>query len=68
MEKAKQAKYTDLYRVRAFVFAPLVTNSWGVLGPDVLRFLWAVADHAARNALSEAFPLTITHRYRPLFF
>ena len=55
LERAKRAKHTDLYRVRGFAFAPLVTNSWGVLGPDVLRFLWAVADHAARNALS--FPL-----------
>ena len=55
MERAKRVKYTDLYRARGFAFAPLVTNSWGVLGPDVLRFLWAVADHAARNALS--FPL-----------
>jgi hypothetical protein len=52
MERAKRARYTDLYRVRGFALAPLVTNSWGVLGPDVLRFLWAVADHAARNALS----------------
>ena len=55
MERAKRVKYTDLYRARGFAFAPLVTNSWGVLGPDVLRFLWAVADHAARNALS--FPI-----------
>jgi hypothetical protein len=30
---------------RLGVFAPLVTNSWGVLGPDIrLRFLWAVAE------------------------
>jgi hypothetical protein len=38
MERAKRAKYTDLYRARGFAFAPLVTNSWGVLCPDVLRF------------------------------
>ena len=29
-----------------------MANSWGVCGPDLLRFLWAVADHAARNAYS----------------
>jgi hypothetical protein len=34
METAMQTKYTDLYRVRGFAFAPLVANSWGVLGPD----------------------------------
>ena len=55
METAKRTKYTDLYCARCFALAPLVANSWGVLGPDTLRFLWAVADHAARNALS--FPL-----------
>ena len=46
MEQAKRGKYTDLYRDRGFAFAPLVINSWGVFGPDLLRFLWAVADHA----------------------
>jgi hypothetical protein len=30
----------------------LIANSWGGGGPDLLRFLWAVADHAARNAHS----------------
>ena len=55
MELAKRRKYSAPYRTRGFAFAPLVINSWGVLGPDLLRFLWAVADHAARNALS--FPL-----------
>ena len=52
MEQAKRGKYTDLYRDRGFAFAPLVINSWGVFGPDLLRFLWAIADHAARNAMS----------------
>jgi hypothetical protein len=55
MERAKRGKYTDLYRVCGFAFAPLVVNTWGVFGPDLLRFLWAVADHAARNALSLPF-------------
>ena len=49
-EKLKRRKYTDLYQQRGFAFAPLVASSFGVCGPDLLRFLWAVADHAARYA------------------
>ena len=49
-EKAKRNKYADLYQQRGFAFAPLVVTSLGVCGPDLLRFLWAVADHAARYA------------------
>jgi hypothetical protein len=30
----------------------MVANSWGVCGPDLIRFLWAIADHAARYHLS----------------
>ena len=52
METSKRRKYADSYRAIGFAFAPLVANSWGVCGPDLLRFLWAVADHAARNAHS----------------
>ena len=26
-----------------------MANSWGLCGPDFLRFLWAVADYAART-------------------
>ena len=46
-----------MYRVGGFAFAPLVVNTWGVFGPDLLRFLWAVADHddAARNAMTLPF-------------
>ena len=46
-EKANQNKYTDLYQRLGFAFAPLVVTSLGVCGPDLLCFLWAVADHAA---------------------
>ena len=49
-EKAKRNKYADLYQQRGFAFAPLVVTSLGVCGPDLLRFFWAVADHAARYA------------------
>jgi hypothetical protein len=30
-------------------FAPLPANSFGQLCSEFLRFLWALADHAARN-------------------
>ena len=29
-----------------------MANTWGNLGPDLLRFLWATADHAARYHLA----------------
>jgi hypothetical protein len=51
-EKAKRNKSSDLYQQRGFAFAPLVrvVTSLGVCGPDLLRFVWAVADHAVRYA------------------
>jgi hypothetical protein len=49
-ETAKRQKYSDPYHQRGFAFAPLVASTLGVCGPDLLRFLWAVADHAARYA------------------
>ena len=49
-EKLKRQKYVDSYQQRGFAFAPLVATTLGVFGPDLLRFLWAVADHAARYA------------------
>ncbi len=41
--------YTTLTTI---IFAPLVCNSLGQLGPDFQNFLWALADHAAKNQLS----------------
>ena len=29
----------------------LVVNSFGELGPELLRFLWAIADYAAHNGV-----------------
>ena len=39
-----------IYQQQGFAFAPLVVTCLGVCGPDLLCFLWAVADHAARYA------------------
>ena len=60
-EKAKRNKleYADLYQHRGFAFAPLVVTSLAVCGPDLLHFLWAVADHAARYAFD--LPLDVYH-------
>ena len=50
-EKAKRNKYAAAYLEHGHAFAPLVCNSLGQLGPDFLRFLWALADFAARNRI-----------------
>ncbi len=52
METEKWRKYSTGYSDKGYAFAPMVANSWGVCGPDLLRFLWAIADHAARHHLS----------------
>jgi hypothetical protein len=50
MEIEKRRKYSTGYR--DYAFAPMVANSWVVCGPDLIRFLWAIADHAAGHHLS----------------
>ena len=52
METQKRSKYRDGYHTLGYAFAPIVFNSWGETGPDALRLLWAVADHAARYHLA----------------
>ena len=47
MEQSKCTKFRTFYREKGYAFAPMVANTWGNLGPDLLWFLWAVADHAA---------------------
>jgi hypothetical protein len=49
MELQKRSKYLSAYHDAGLAFAPLVSNSLGQFGPDLLRFLWGLADHAARN-------------------
>ena len=51
MKTTKRGRYCPAYHDIGLAFAPLVCNSFGQLGPDFLRFLWALADHAARNCV-----------------
>jgi hypothetical protein len=51
MEQVKLTKYKDQYNRLGFAFAPLVTNSFGQFGADLLRFLWLLANFAARNQI-----------------
>jgi len=44
------------YHTQGHAFAPLVSNSSGQLGPEFLRFLWALADYAARNLVPVPLP------------
>ncbi len=43
------AIYLSAYHDAGSAFAPLVSISLGQLGPDLLRFLCGLADHAGRN-------------------
>ena len=49
MEQIKLTKYRDDYHRKGFAFAPVVSNSFGQLGKDLLRFIWLLANFAARN-------------------
>lgn len=49
METEKRLKYSAGYHDKGYAMVP---NSWGVCSPDLIRFLWAVADRAARYHLS----------------
>jgi hypothetical protein len=57
MEETKCRHYSQKYHEQGFAFAPLVANSFGQLGPEFLRFLWALADHAARNYIPVPLPV-----------
>jgi hypothetical protein len=66
MEQQKRNKYLSAYHDQGLAFAPLVANSLGQLGPDLLRFLWCLADHAARNQVPvELHELPLLH-HEPL--
>jgi hypothetical protein len=49
MEHDKCEFYTSKYHEQGLAFAPLAANTFGQLGSELFRFLWALADHAARN-------------------
>ncbi len=63
MELQKRSKYLSVYHDAGLAFAPLVSNSLGQFGPDLLRFLWGLADRmmlrATRSRLSfKIFPIS----------
>jgi hypothetical protein len=49
MEQDKCEFCTSKYHEQGLAFAPLAANTIGQQGSELLRFLWALADHAARN-------------------
>ena len=57
MESEKLTTYKSDYHNQGHAFAPLVSNSFGQLGPEFLRFLWALADYAARNLVPVPMPI-----------
>ncbi len=48
METSKRYKYDFHYLRQRLAFAPMVANTLGQCGPDLLHFLWNLADHHAR--------------------
>ena len=57
LEDLKRRHYTQLYHEQGLAFAPLAANSFGQLGPEFLRFLWALSDHAARSCIPVPLPV-----------
>jgi len=57
LEALKSRHYSHLYHEQSIAFAPLAANSFGQLGPEFLRFLWALADHAARSYIAVPIPV-----------
>ena len=56
MESEKCETYRSDNHTQGHAFAPLVSNSFGQLGPEFLRLLWALADYAARNLVPVPLP------------
>ena len=48
-EQRKRCKYADFYQRQGFAFAPMICNTLGECGPDMLHFLWNLADRSARH-------------------
>jgi hypothetical protein len=49
METRKIKKYAEHYQQQRFAFALIVANTLGQCGPDCLKFLWILADHAVKT-------------------
>ena len=48
-EQRKRNKYADFYQRQGYAFAPMICNTLGQCGPDMLQFLWNLADRSARH-------------------
>ena len=48
-EQRKRNKYADFYQRQGYAFAPMICNTFGECGPDMLQFLWNLADRSARQ-------------------
>jgi len=57
LQDEKVAFYKQKYNDLGWAFAPLVANSFGQFGPELLRFLWALSDHAARSRVPVPQPI-----------
>ena len=55
-EAKKNRLYKEDYHVQGAAFAPLACNSFGQQGPDLLRYLWLVADRHAQRKCSDILP------------
>ena len=49
MESGKCRKYQRFYQRQRLAFAPMVTNSLGQCGQDLLQILWNLTDHYAQT-------------------
>jgi hypothetical protein len=45
MEPSKRRKYARHYLRQSMAFAPMVANTLGQCGPDLVQFFWNLADH-----------------------
>ncbi len=48
MESTKRRKYSQRYTRQGLAFAPTVANTLGQFGPDLIQFLWNLANRHAQ--------------------
>ena len=48
-EQRKRNKYADFYQRQGYAFAPMICDTLGQCGPDMLQFLWNLADRSAKH-------------------
>ena len=58
-EARKNRMYKAAYHAQGLAFAPLACNSFGQQGPDLLRYLWLVADRHAQRKCSGLVPSSV---------